>query len=167
MILDAMKYVRVASKKGMDIKIILRRISKTSATNLDEGLLKIEINEIINKGIIDKPYKILNEHGQQQRNKYKKKILLPQEVNNDSATQHSKRQARPIFILTKHQPSEAYNFTKSSTSPWVFFTFFKLRRQYQIAQSITYLLSRNTLKASRVRYLDYQFDFYLTRSLFR
>ena len=100
-----MKYVRVASKKGMDIKIILRRISKTSATNLDAGLLKIEINEIINKGIIDKPYKILNEHGQQQRNKYKKKILLPQEVNNDSATQHSTEASTP-YIYSHETPAK-------------------------------------------------------------
>ena len=29
--------------------------------------------------------------------------------------------------------------SKSSTPPWVFFTFFTLRKWYQIAQSITYL----------------------------
>ena len=33
MILDAMKWVRGVSKNGVDIKIILRRISKTSAKN--------------------------------------------------------------------------------------------------------------------------------------
>ena len=31
------------------------------------------------------------------------------------------------------------NFTKSSTPPWVFFTFFKLYKWYQIAQRITYI----------------------------
>ena len=30
------------------------------------------------------------------------------------------------------------NFTKNNTPPWVFFTFFKLYKWYQIAQSITY-----------------------------
>ena len=30
------------------------------------------------------------------------------------------------------------NFTKSNTPPWVFFTFFKLYKCYQIAQGITY-----------------------------
>ena len=29
-------------------------------------------------------------------------------------------------------------FTKSETPPWVFFTFFKLYKRYQIAQHITY-----------------------------
>ena len=31
------------------------------------------------------------------------------------------------------------NFTKISTPPWVFFTFFKLYKWYQIAQRTTYL----------------------------
>ena len=31
------------------------------------------------------------------------------------------------------------NYTKSNTPPWVFFTFFKLQKLYQIAQSITYV----------------------------
>ena len=32
---------------------------------------------------------------------------------------------------------EACNFTKISNPPWVFFTFFKLYKWYQIAQRIT------------------------------
>ena len=35
--------------------------------------------------------------------------------------------------------SEASNFTKSNTPPWVFFTFFILYKWYQIAQRITFL----------------------------
>ena len=31
------------------------------------------------------------------------------------------------------------NFTKSNTTPWVFFTFFKLYKWHQIAQNITYV----------------------------
>ena len=34
----------------------------------------------------------------------------------------------------------AYNITKSRTLSWVFFTFFKLCKGYQIAQSISYCL---------------------------
>ena len=33
---------------------------------------------------------------------------------------------------------KAYNFTRSSTSPWMFFTFFKLYKWFQIAQHITF-----------------------------
>ena len=33
----------------------------------------------------------------------------------------------------------ACNFTKSKPSPWVFFTFFKLYKCYQISQRITYV----------------------------
>ena len=34
--------------------------------------------------------------------------------------------------------SKVAGFTKINTPPWVFFTFFKLYKWYQIAQSITY-----------------------------
>ena len=43
-----------------------------------------------------------------------------------------------VLFLVKLQ-AEACNFTKSNTPPWVFFTFFKLHKWYQIAQSITYV----------------------------
>ena len=36
----------------------------------------------------------------------------------------------------------ACNFTKGDTPPWVFFTFFKLRKSYQIVQRITYIQIR-------------------------
>ena len=39
-----------------------------------------------------------------------------------------------------YQPAEACNFTKSNTPLWVFHTFFKLYKWYQIAQRITYVL---------------------------
>ena len=42
-----------------------------------------------------------------------------------------------MLLLVKLQTS-ASNFTKSNTPPWVFFTFFKLCKQYQIAQSVQY-----------------------------
>ena len=35
--------------------------------------------------------------------------------------------------------AEAYNFIRSITSPWEFFTFFKLYKWYQITHSITYV----------------------------
>ena len=41
------------------------------------------------------------------------------------------------LLLVKLQ-AEVCNFTKSNIPPWVFFTFFKLYKWYQIAQSITY-----------------------------
>ena len=43
-----------------------------------------------------------------------------------------------VLLLVKLQ-AEACNFTKSNTPSRVFFTFFKLYKWYQIAQSITML----------------------------
>ena len=40
-----------------------------------------------------------------------------------------------VLLLVKLQ-TEAWNFTKSNTAPWVFFTFFKLYKWHQTAQSI-------------------------------
>ena len=43
---------------------------------------------------------------------------------------------------------EKHNFTKGNTPPWVFFTFFKLYKWYQIAQNITYIPPVVTLGSS-------------------
>ena len=40
-------------------------------------------------------------------------------------------------LLSVKLQAEACNFTKSNTTPWVFFTLFKLYEWYQIAQSTT------------------------------
>ena len=44
-----------------------------------------------------------------------------------------------VLILVKLQAS-ACNFTKINTPPWVFFTFLKFYKQYQIAQRVIYEL---------------------------
>ena len=46
-----------------------------------------------------------------------------------------------VLILVKLQAS-ARNFTKINTSPWMFFTFFKLYKGYQIAQRVTYITKK-------------------------
>ena len=42
-----------------------------------------------------------------------------------------------VLLLAKLQ-AKGCSFTKSSTPPWVFFTFFKLYKWYQIMQNISY-----------------------------
>ena len=46
-----------------------------------------------------------------------------------------------MLLLVKLE-TKTCNFTKSNFSPWVFFTFFKLYKQYEIAQSVSYDLLR-------------------------
>ena len=53
----------------------------------------------------------------------------------------------PFIQITKREKDplrsvEACNFTKITTLPWVFFTFFKLYKWYQIVQRTTYFLQR-------------------------
>ena len=57
-----------------------------------------------------------------------------------------------LLLLVKLQ-SEACNFTKDNTDPWVFFTFFKLYKWYQIAQSIT-----NVPKFLSMKWAHLEFD---------
>ena len=42
-----------------------------------------------------------------------------------------------VLFLVKLE-TEACNFAKSNTPPWVFFMFFELYKWYQITQNITY-----------------------------
>ena len=52
-----------------------------------------------------------------------------------------------ILLLVKSQVL-VYNFTKSETPPWVFFTFFKLYKWYQMTQRVsnTYYANYFTMK---------------------
>ena len=59
-----------------------------------------------------------------------------------------------VLILVKLQ-ALGCNFTKISTLPWMFFTFFKLCKWYQIEQRITYVYGfippRCVLTSTQVR----------------
>ena len=61
----------------------------------------------------------------------------------------------------------ACNFTKSNIPPWVFFTFFKLYKWYQMAQNITYIQywkqqrSCKTLTYIRLSYFGSLESFYI------
>ena len=43
-----------------------------------------------------------------------------------------------VVLLTKLH-AKAHNFTKSNTPPWVFFTFLKLCKWYQITLRLSYV----------------------------
>ena len=101
MILDTIKHARDVSKKGMDVKFILRRISQTSSANLDEDVIKIKIMEMINKRIIEKSYKIRNEHGLQQTNRQ----MQPRRSAMTILHNIQKKQVRPLFIYFHRPPA--------------------------------------------------------------
>ena len=45
-------------------------------------------------------------------------------------------------------------FTKSKAPPWVFFTFLKLYKWYQITQSITFYMQRDRFAKIQFRFQD-------------
>ena len=51
-----------------------------------------------------------------------------------------------VFLWLVKLPAQIYNCTKSDTPPWVFFTFFKLKKWYQIAQRPTYVWQLKRVK---------------------
>ena len=55
---------------------------------------------------------------------------------------NTKNTHKGVILLVKLQV-EAYNCTKSNSPPWMFFTFLKLYKWYQIIQSITYVASQS------------------------
>ena len=50
-----------------------------------------------------------------------------------------------VLIFVKKQVA-VWNFIKSNTPPWVFFTFLKLYKWYQIPQSILYVEGTSAFK---------------------
>ena len=60
LILDAINYIKNISKRKLSLDTILQRINKVSAMNLDTDALRLELENMIFKGLIDQNYRILN-----------------------------------------------------------------------------------------------------------
>ena len=60
LILKTIDHVKHVSKRKVSLDSILQRINKTSATNLDNETLKLELDQMIIKGLIDQSYRILH-----------------------------------------------------------------------------------------------------------
>ena len=60
-ILEAIKYIKQISKKKVSLENILQRINKTNAYNIDIDTLRIDVDNMLDNGIIDQDYKILME----------------------------------------------------------------------------------------------------------
>ena len=58
--LKTIDHVKHVSKRKVSLDRILQRISKTSATNLENETLKLELDQMIIKGLIDQSYRILH-----------------------------------------------------------------------------------------------------------
>ena len=62
LILKTIDHVKDVSKRKVSLDSILQRINKTSATNLDNEALQLELDQMIIKGLIDQSYKILHRY---------------------------------------------------------------------------------------------------------
>ena len=59
-ILEATDHIKNISKRKLSLDIILQRINKVSAANLDTEALTSELGKMIFKVLIDQNYRILN-----------------------------------------------------------------------------------------------------------
>ena len=57
LILKTIDHVKDVSKRKVCLDSILQRINKTSATNLDNEALQLELDQMIIKGLIDQSWK--------------------------------------------------------------------------------------------------------------
>ena len=60
-ILEAIKYIKQISEKKVSLENVLQRINKTNATNIDIDTRRIDVDNMLDNGIIDQYYKILME----------------------------------------------------------------------------------------------------------
>ena len=76
LILKTTGHVKHVSKRKVSLDSILQGINKTSATNLDNETLKLELDQMMIKGLIDQSYKILHKDRLHSEN-----VTFPDNVN--------------------------------------------------------------------------------------
>ena len=111
LILQTNDYVKHVSKRKVSLDSILQRINKTSATNLDNETLKLELDQMIIKGLIDQCYKILYRdrlHLENVSSPYKVNFTFPSE-SEDTTKENLAKDLH--FINTQETP-----LTKSQVS---------------------------------------------------
>ena len=110
--LKTIDHVKHVSKRKVSHDRILQRIRKTSATNLENETLKLELDQVIIKGLIDQSYRILHRGRLHSEN-----VPSPDKVNftfpskNGKNTEENLHKDLP-FINTQETPK----LTKSQVS---------------------------------------------------
>ena len=65
LITDAILHIKQVSKKKVSLENLLQRLNKSAATNINSDNLKIEIESMLRKGLIDQDFKILGKQSEQ------------------------------------------------------------------------------------------------------
>ena len=122
LILKMIDHVKHVSKRKASLGSILQRISRTSTTNLDNETLKLELDQMIIKGLIDQSYKILRRdrlHLENVPSPVKVNFAFPNE--NGDNTEENLDKDLP-FINTQETPltkSQVYFNNSKSESPLI------------------------------------------------
>ena len=65
LITDAILHIKQVSKKKVSLENLLQRLNKSAATNINGNNLKIEIESMLRKGLIDQDFKMLGKQSEQ------------------------------------------------------------------------------------------------------
>ena len=110
--LNTIDHVKHVSKRKVSLDRILQRISKTSVTNLENETLKLELDQMIIKGLIDQSYRILHRGGLHSENApLCDKVSFTFPSKNGNNTEENLNKDLP-FINTQETPK----LTKSQVS---------------------------------------------------
>ena len=133
LILESIRHIKEVSRKKLSLDNIMNRIKKTSATNMDNKSLTLELEQMKTKGLIDQNYKILiRENRQINREPFPDKISFTIAGRNTDQENAITNESLP-FIVSQDTPvikskstttcknienaDESLTFVNSQTTP--------------------------------------------------
>ena len=141
LILKTIDHAKYVSKGKVSLESILQKINKTSTTNLDNKTLKLELDQMIVKGLIDQNYKILHSdrmHLENLPSPEKVNFTLPNENGNN--TEERQTQETPLtelhvsFSNSKSETPLVLNNQKESAGKHFSFKIFFMNEIYDLKQ---------------------------------
>ena len=104
LITDAILHIKQVSKKKVSLENLLQRLNKSAATNINNDNLKIEIESMLRKGLIDQDFNILGKQSEQTStsiNNITETQSFPEDL--DNRNEESKMNKSPL-PLTQETP---------------------------------------------------------------
>ena len=113
LITDAILHIKQVSKKKVSLENLLQRLNKSAATNINNDNLKIEIESMLRKGLIDQDFKILEKQSEQTStsiNNIPETQSFPEIKDLDSRNEASEMNKSPL-PLTEETPRDYHLIT--------------------------------------------------------
>ena len=106
LITDAILHIKQVSKKKVSLENLLQGLNKSAATNINSDNLKIEIESMLRKGLIDQDFKMLGKQSEQTStsiNNIRETQSFPEIKDLDNRNEENKADRSPL-PLTQETP---------------------------------------------------------------